>query len=123
MQFEFEVREAALTCNVLQIRYPTNPILRMITPQDTVRPLDVYPVKLTQDAIMVDVSGAATTKFQTSRGGSDSSIDANNVFAIQPRVYIEGTDPDGRTQFSLWPIAENRTTQVWQWWRCNVQYM
>jgi hypothetical protein len=52
-----------------------------------------------QDAILVDVSGAATTKFQmgTGRGGSDSSIDANNVFAIQPRVYVEGSDPEGAT--------------------------
>lgn len=29
-------------------RYPTNPVLRAITPKDTVRNLDVYPVKLTQ---------------------------------------------------------------------------
>ncbi|BDA44892.1 hypothetical protein COCOBI_06-3700 [Coccomyxa sp. Obi] len=74
--------------------YPTNPVLRLITPQDTVRNLDVYPVKLTQDAILVDVSGAATTKFKSSRGGSDTSIDNNNVFAIQPRVYVEGSTPE-----------------------------
>ena len=51
-----------------------------------------------QDAILVDVSGAASTKFQSSgsgRGGSDTSIDANNVFALQPRVYVEGSDPEG----------------------------
>lgn len=59
------------------------------------RNLDVYPVKLTQDAILVDVSGAATTKFKSSRGGSDTSIDNNNVFALQPRVYVEGTTPEG----------------------------
>ena len=78
-------------------RYPTNPVLRAITPKDTVRPMDIFPVKMTQDAIMVDVSGAATTKFKgTGRGGSDTSIDANNVFALQPRTYLEGTGPDGR---------------------------
>ena len=78
-------------------RYPTNPVLRAITPKDTVRPMDIFPVKLTQDAIMVDVSGAATTKFQgAGRGGADTSIDANNVFALQPRTYLEGTGPDGR---------------------------
>ena len=77
-------------------RYPTNPVLRAITPKDTVRDMDIYPVKLTQDAIMVDVSGAATTKFQgAGRGGSDTSIDANNVFALQPRTYLEGSGPDG----------------------------
>jgi len=77
-------------------RYPTNPVLRAVTPKDTVRNMDIYPVKLTQDAIMVDVSGAATTKFQgAGRGGSDTSIDANNVFALQPRTYLEGSGPDG----------------------------
>ncbi|EIE21650.1 hypothetical protein COCSUDRAFT_30146 [Coccomyxa subellipsoidea C-169] len=75
--------------------YPTNPVLRLVTPQDTVRNLDVYPVKLTQDAILVDVSGAATTKFKSARGGSDTSIDNNNVFSIEPRVYVEGSTPDG----------------------------
>ena len=61
--------------------------------------MDIYPVKLTQEAIMVDVSDAATTKFQgAGRGGSDTSIDANNVFALQPRTYLEGSGPDGMPQ-------------------------
>ena len=85
-------------------RYPTNPVLRAITPKDTVRAMDIFPVKLTQDAIMVDVSGAATTKFQgAGRGGSDTSIDANNVFALQPRTYLEGTGPDGRPRSLMHP--------------------
>lgn len=28
--------------------YPGNPVLRALTPKDTCRPMDVYPVKLTQ---------------------------------------------------------------------------
>ena len=28
--------------------YPSNPVLRMLTPQDTCRPLEIYPVRLTQ---------------------------------------------------------------------------
>jgi hypothetical protein len=79
----------------LVCRYPTNPVLRVITPRDTVRDLDIYPVQLTQDAILVDVTGAASTKYKSSRGGSDTSIDNNNVFAIQPRVYVEDADPNG----------------------------
>ena len=57
-----------------------------------------------QDAILVDVTGAATTKFQSGsgKGGSDSSIDANNVFAIQPRVYVESSDPEG-CSIPPWP--------------------
>ena len=31
-------------------------MLRIITPQDTCRKLSVYPVRLTQDAIEVDIS-------------------------------------------------------------------
>ena len=80
-------------------RYPTNPVLRAITPKDTVRSMDIFPVKITQEAILVDVSEAATTKFQgAGRGGSDTSIDANNVFALQPRQYLEGSGPDGMRQ-------------------------
>ena len=79
-------------------------MLRAITPKDTVRAMDIFPVKLTQDAILVDVSGAATTKFQgAGRGGADTSIDANNVFALQPRTYLEGSGPDGRPRSPVQP--------------------
>lgn len=37
-------------------RYPQNPVLRLLTPKDTCRKLSVYPVRLTQDAIEVDIS-------------------------------------------------------------------
>ena len=123
-------------------------MLRLITPQETCRNLDVYPVRLTQDAILIDVEGAANTRFQararagarrrvcalsarshacaaraavqgravladsdqgakhagddgrgsglrqTTRGGSDTSIDSNNVFAVQPRMYLESAPWD-----------------------------
>lgn len=68
--------------------YPTNPVLRFLTPRDTVRPLGVYPVKLTQDAICVDV-GAGGAVAAPTRGGADSSIDRNNVYALQPRTYSD----------------------------------
>lgn len=38
-------------------RYPNNPVLRLLTPSDTCRPLEIYPVHLGQDAISVNVSG------------------------------------------------------------------
>ena len=37
--------------------YPSNPVLRALTPSSTCRPMEIYPVKLTQEAILVDVSG------------------------------------------------------------------
>lgn len=74
--------------------YPNNFVLRLLTPQDTCRPLDIYPVKLTQDAIYIDVGAAASSRaYQSTRGGADSSAERNNVYALQPRSYIQGQDP------------------------------
>lgn len=71
-------------------------MLRLLTPQDTCRPLDIYPIKLTQDAIYVDVGAAASSRaYQSTRGGADSSIERNNVYALQPKSYIQGQDPSG----------------------------
>ena len=38
--------------------FPNNPVLRMLTPQDTCRKLEIYPVQLSQEAICIDLSGA-----------------------------------------------------------------
>ena len=38
--------------------YPSNPVLRMLTPKDTCRTLEIYPVHLGESAISVNVSGA-----------------------------------------------------------------
>lgn len=47
--------ECPATCSLFSLKdgsivawYPNNPVLRVLTPQDTCRPMDVYPVKLTQ---------------------------------------------------------------------------
>ena len=50
--------------------------------------MQIYPVKLTQDAIMVSMATSAT-KLAPTRGGADSSLESNNVFAIQPSVYVD----------------------------------
>jgi nitrite reductase/ring-hydroxylating ferredoxin subunit len=75
--------------------YPNNPVLRAVTPRGTCRPMEVYPVKLTQDAVMVDIAngslgGVAGVR---TKGGSDTSLENNNVFGVEPAVYLEGTDP------------------------------
>jgi len=76
--------------------YPNNPVLRVLTPSDTCRPLDIYPVKMTQDAIQVDIADASTTRsYASTRGGSDTSIDKNNVYALQPKSYLQGTEAPG----------------------------
>jgi hypothetical protein len=71
--------------------YPNNAVLRAITPASLCRPLEIFPVKLTQEAILVNVS---TGKLGTAaKGGAGTSIENNNVFAVQPTVYFEGMDP------------------------------
>lgn len=72
--------------------YPNNPVLRALTPVDSVSKLKILPVKVTQDSIQIDASDLTGSRF--SRGGADSSLENNNVFFSEPRVYIEGTDPD-----------------------------
>jgi nitrite reductase/ring-hydroxylating ferredoxin subunit len=74
--------------------YPTNPILRAITPKDTCRALDIFPVKMTQEAISVDASGGSSggSAVPSTRGGADSSIDRNNVYAISPKTYTSDDD-------------------------------
>jgi nitrite reductase/ring-hydroxylating ferredoxin subunit len=78
--------------------YPNNPVLRMLTPAPTCRRMEIYPVKLTQDAISVDVSDAMaqTVTSSLTKGGSDTSLENNNVYGLEPKVYVEGEDtPDG----------------------------
>eukprot|EP00775_Hariotina_reticulata_P013089 gene13089-13216_t len=72
--------------------YPNNPVLRALTPADTCRTMDIYPVKLTQDALTVDVSDKRVRTY-ADRGGAGTSLENNNVFTVQPTVYFEGMDP------------------------------
>lgn len=76
--------------------YPTNPILRALTPRDTCRPLAVFPVRVTQEAISVDATsgsaGSGSAAVPSTRGGADSSIERNNVYAISPKTYTSDDD-------------------------------
>mmetsp|Transcript_15848 Transcript_15848/g.45361 ORF Transcript_15848/g.45361 Transcript_15848/m.45361 type:complete len:250 (+) Transcript_15848:91-840(+) len=82
----------------IQSWYPNNPVLRMLTPQDTCRKLEIYPVKLEQDAISVDVSGSVKANTsQMTKGGSDTSLENNNVYGLEPRMYVEGADTEEST--------------------------
>ena len=82
----------------IQSWYPNNPVLRMLTPQDTCRNLEIYPVKLEQEAISVDVSGSVKANTtQMTKGGSDTSLENNNVYGLEPRMYVEGADAEEST--------------------------
>eukprot|EP00898_Chlorokybus_atmophyticus_P000196 jgi/Chlat1/1177/Chrsp113S01641 len=81
--------------------YPGNFVLAKLTPESK---LLTFPVEIDSQNIYVKVSGGnavswaananAMTSFKASFGGSDTSIDKNNVYAVEPTVYIEGTTPE-----------------------------
>jgi nitrite reductase/ring-hydroxylating ferredoxin subunit len=80
--------------------YPNNPVLKLLTPQDTCRKMEIYPVKLEQDAISVDVSGSVQARENAgytqamTKGGADTSLENNNVYGLEPRMYVEGSDTE-----------------------------
>lgn len=55
--------------------------------------MQIYPVKLTQDAIQVSMQ-SSTTGGPSDRGGADTSLENNNVFAVEPKSYIVGSEAD-----------------------------
>jgi nitrite reductase/ring-hydroxylating ferredoxin subunit len=71
--------------------YPSNPVLRVLTPKGTCRNLETYPVRLEQDAILIDVSNSAVfgRKDEQTRGGANTSLENNNVYSVEPKVYVE----------------------------------
>lgn len=78
-------------------------------------PAQIFPVKLTQEAISVDVSGAQFRGPAGNRGGAGSSIDNNNVFSMQPTVYFDGMDP---AQERATPLMTPNAKQVRLSWVC-----
>ena len=74
--------------------YPDNPVLAKLTPQETCRNMEVFPVVVAEeeDAIYVGVKdGSLGPGFvsQSFKGGSDTSLENNNVFGIEPRMYTD----------------------------------
>lgn len=55
----------------------------------------MFPVRVTQEAISVDASSGSagsSSAVPSTRGGADSSIDRNNVYAISPKTYTSDDD-------------------------------
>lgn len=75
--------------------YPDNPVLRRLTPQDTCRPMEVFPVEVRDDGIYVDAkNGSLGPDFVApiGLGGSNTSLENNNVFAVETPIYVEGEE-------------------------------
>ena len=94
--------------------YPNNFVLRLLTPQDTCRALEIYPVKLDQEAISVDISNSMTrVTANSTKGGSDTSLENNNVYGLEPKVYVEGAGEEaGAVDATGSPVAKVLTTTV-----------
>ncbi len=75
----------------LACRYPNNPVLRLLTPRDTARNMVVYPVKLESEAILVNVGSSAGAPLTSTRGGAGTSSARNNIYALQPQTYVQGS--------------------------------
>jgi len=85
----------SLKTGEIQEWYPNNPVLRRLTPKDTCRPMEVFPVKVDDTAISVDPvnSNLSSTdgyvwESASTTGGSASSLENNNVFGIEPQMYL-----------------------------------
>lgn len=75
---------------------PNNRVLRFLTPP--CQPLEVFSVKVDGDQVLVNVGNQERSYYD---GGVRSSFERNNVFGIEPRMYLEdGTyvDEAGSTQ-------------------------
>ena len=83
--------------------YPDNAWLRMLTPQDTCRNMEVFPVEMKQDGIYVDAkNGSLGPDFvaPVGFGGSNTSLENNNVFGVEPMMYVEGEEKGVSTSSS-----------------------
>lgn len=69
---------------------PGNPVLRFLTPAP--RNAETFPVKTEEDMVYVYSRGSLGTPPPSlnTKGGVGTSAEEANVFAIQPKVYVEG---------------------------------
>jgi hypothetical protein len=66
--------------------------------------MQLYPVKLTQDAIQVSLE-TSSARGPSDRGGADTSLENNNVFAVEPKSYVVGSEADTDEGTGLSTIA------------------
>jgi len=69
--------------------YPSNFVLRTLTPQSTCRNLRTYPVRLEQDAILIDVSAEGQRSGGRAAGGAMPATGNDNVYSVEPSVRIQ----------------------------------
>lgn len=79
--------------------YPNNPVLAQLTPKSTARDMEIFPVALAGGAVYVNPNEGSlrrrgiTYSIKTMKGGFGTSAEDNNVFGVEPTMYLEGTEP------------------------------
>ena len=84
-------------------------MLRKLTPKETCRPIEIYQVEARDNVIYVNPEGSLKNwvpesglrsdftmpgQLTVAKGGSDSSLENNNVYGVEPKMYLQGTDPE-----------------------------
>ena len=68
-------------------------MLQKLTPIETCRPMEVFPVLVRPDGVYVDIkNGSLGPDFvaPVGMGGSNTSLENNNVYAVEPMMYVQG---------------------------------
>ena len=76
--------------------YPDNPFLKKLTPIETCRPMEVFPVLVRSDGVYVDVkNGSLGPDFvaPVGMGGSNTSLENNNVKPQTPNFKPRTLNP------------------------------
>lgn len=86
--------------------YPSNIVLRFLTPQSTCRKLERFPVRLESDAILIDIAGSNASDRDIARGsgGSMAMFGNDNVYSVETKPYIE---PQSDKQLDAGAVATN----------------
>ncbi|KAL6774501.1 PSB33 [Auxenochlorella protothecoides x Auxenochlorella symbiontica] len=91
--------------------YPTNPVLRVLTPSNTCRPLRIFPVQLKEDAIYVDVStGDSGPGWRAAKGGAEVPL-ADDVYTLQPKSYVQ-EEGDAGSRSDAWGSQVSKAAVV-----------
>ncbi|RMZ53578.1 hypothetical protein APUTEX25_003400 [Auxenochlorella protothecoides] len=91
--------------------YPTNPVLRVLTPSNTCRPLRIFPVQLKEDAIYVDVStGDSGPGWRAAKGGAEVPL-ADDVYTLQPKSYVQ-EEGDAGSRGDAWGSQVSKAAVV-----------
>lgn len=104
--------EFRLDDGALMMHYPGNAILRAVTPRP--RDMEVFPTKVEDDMVYVNTAGirGAETPGINTKGGFGTSAEESNVFAIQPKVYVEGQGYEAEVDDTVSPNVQPATILI-----------